>query len=52
MNNKENKRTGIDYHNTAGWKLMEHEENLKRMLNKGRKGRRGHNGNRSSEYED
>lgn len=49
MNDRENKRTSIDYHNTAGWKFMQHEENLKRMLNKGR---RGHNGNRSSKHED
>lgn len=35
MSDKE-QRTNIDYRNTAGWKLMQHEENLKKMLKKGK----------------
>lgn len=49
---KDKKNTVFDYKDTAGYRLMQHEEYLKKMLNKGRRDRDNGNTDNIPEHKD
>lgn len=44
------KNITIDFRNTAGWKLMQHEENLKKLIKQGRRDNNVRKTGYNSEY--